>query len=312
MEDDWYKREQGGGSFSSRRIFSMTPHRGRRNPRIRQIAMAAMDIALLQGFVANWTYRLGLHGKLRVTTHDVDLATEGLLPAPLVLAFASDLHAGPTTHPEIFSDLFNEVIERRPDALLLGGDFVSSKAEHVDALSLGLSRCNPPLGKFAVLGNHDLWTDEQLITRKLNAAGVEVLVNRNVSLAFPFDGVSICGIDDPWTGSADTAKAFKDAKPVRIFLMHSPDGLLLLGGEKYALGLAGHTHGGQIALRDGTPIIGAGGPLSRSHARGRFEVFGNGPLIVSRGIGCSNVPVRINSDPELIICTLRSRPVLHR
>jgi predicted MPP superfamily phosphohydrolase len=162
------------------------------------------------------------------------------------------------------------------------------------------------------LGNHDLWTDDQLITHKLNAAGVEVLVNRNVSLAFPFDGVSICGIDDPWTGSPDTAKAFKDAKPVRIFLMHSPDGLLLLGGEKYALGLAGHTHGGQIALRDGTPIIDAGGPLSRSHARGRFEVFGNGPLIVSRGIGCSNVPVRINSDPELIICTLRSRPVLHR
>jgi uncharacterized protein len=286
----------------------MTPHRGRRNPRIKQIAMAAVDIALLGGFVANWSYRWGLHGKLGVTIHDIDLATEGLLPAPLVLAFASDLHAGPTTHPGIFSDLFDEVIARQPDVLLLGGDFVSSKAEHLAALSPYLSQCSPPLGKFAVLGNHDLWTNDQLITRELNAAGVTVLVNRNVPLAFPFDNVSICGIDDPWTGSADAAKAFKDAKPVRIFLTHSPDGLLLLGDEKYALGLAGHTHGGQIALRDGTPIISADGPLSRSHSRGRFEVFGNGPLIVSRGVGCSNLPIRINSDPELIICTLRSRP----
>jgi hypothetical protein len=67
---------------------------------------------------------------------------------------------------------------------------------------------------------------------------------------------------------------------------------------------AGHTHGGQVALPNGTPVLTAGGPLSRTYSRGRFEVAGTGPLIVSRGIGCSNLPVRINSDPELIICTL--------
>ncbi|MDB6084881.1 MAG: hypothetical protein JWN43_2762, partial [Gammaproteobacteria bacterium] len=50
--------------------------------------------AALRGFIAKWSYRSGLHGKLRVTRHEVRLAVEKpRLPAPLVLAFASDFHA---------------------------------------------------------------------------------------------------------------------------------------------------------------------------------------------------------------------------
>jgi predicted MPP superfamily phosphohydrolase len=284
----------------------VSPHRGRHYPRIRQITMAALDATALRGFVAKWSYRSGLHGKFSVTHHEVRLAVEKRhLPAPLVLAFASDFHAGPMTHPELFSSLVHELSIHRPHVVLLGGDFVSCKAEYVDALTERLSQCTPPLGKYAVLGNHDLWTDDEYLIGRLATAGVEVLVNRNFPLPSPFDSVSICGIDDPWTGSADAARAFNGAQPIRIFLTHSPDGLLLLDKEQYDVGFAGHTHGGQIALRDGTPIINAGGPLSRTYARGRFEIPGNGPMIVSRGIGCSHIPVRINSDPELVLCTLR-------
>ncbi len=155
------------------------------------------------------------------------------------------------------------------------------------------------------LGNHDLWADDKEIARQLTACGARVLVNRNVPLEAPFDNVSICGMGDPWTGEADSAKTFHGAKDIRIWLTHSPDGLSLLGDQKYAVAFAGHTHGGQICLRDGTPLIGPAGPLSRSHSQGRFEIPGNGPLIVSRGVGCSNLPLRINADPELIICELQ-------
>jgi uncharacterized protein len=267
--------------------------------------MATVDAALLNGFVARWSYRFGLHGKFAVTTHEIQVAKEKGLPAPLTLAFASDFHAGPSTHPELFATVVDELIRRRPDVILLGGDFVSWKARDVDVLIEALSRCNPPLGKYAVLGNHDLWSDDGYITRQLASARVEVLINQGFPLLPPFDCVSICGIDDPWTGRADVARAFANANPVRIFLTHSPDGLLLIDKEQFDVGFAGHTHGGQIALRDGTPIISAGGPLSRTHARGRFEIPDNGPLIVSRGVGCSSIPVRINADPELVICTLR-------
>jgi uncharacterized protein len=278
--------------------------RGRHNPRLLRIANAVLEAALWRGFVARCSYRLGLHGALRISQHRIPVASDGRLPAPLKVAFASDFHAGPTTHPELFSRLAQELSAHQPDVLLLGGDFVSTKAEPIEVLIECLSLCRPRLGTYAVLGNHDLWSDEAQITRALTAAGVHVLVNRNVALPAPFDAVSICGIDDPWTGSADIAKAFRGANEIRIFLTHSPDGLLLLEQERFDVGFAGHTHGGQVALPSGTPIVGAGGPLARSHSRGRFEVPGSGPLIVSRGVGCSNLPIRINADPELILCTL--------
>jgi predicted MPP superfamily phosphohydrolase len=116
--------------------------------------------------------------------------------------------------------------------------------------------------------------------------------------------VSICGIDDPWTGQPSPARTFDGASDVRIYLMHSPDGMWHLTNERFDLGLAGHTHGGQIAFASGTPVVRPNGPLSRRHCRGRFE-FANGPVIVSRGVGCSALPLRINSDPELVVCTLR-------
>jgi len=280
----------------------MSAGRGRHHSRLRRIALTILDAALLNGVVARWSYACGLHGKLDITEHEVQLAAGKRLPRSLLLAFASDFHAGPATHPQMFASLIEAVTQRSPDLVLLGGDYVSCNADQVDVLADTLARCSPPFGKYAVLGNHDLLTDDERIVRQLTGAGVQVLVNRNCTLPAPFDAVSICGIDDPWTGSADVEQAFHGATSVRIFLTHSPDGLLLLSGQKFDLGFAGHTHGGQVALRDGTAILDAGGPLARVYARGRFEIVDNGPLIVSRGLGCSNLPIRINSDPEVIFC----------
>ena len=277
----------------------MKPH-----SRLRKLGLRALDAALLRGAVASLSYRLGAHGALQIGVHEIELAPNAPLRKPLRLAFASDFHAGPTTHPGMFARLAEELLRRAPDVLLLGGDYVSSRAEHLAVLLPVLARYQPPLGVYAVLGNHDLWADAASIRRQLSAAGILVLVNSHQSLPAPFSEVSICGIDDPWVGEPDLAGAFQGSGPIRIFLTHSPDALLLLGDERFDLALAGHTHGGQIALADGTPIVSAGGPLARIYGRGRFELPDNGPLIVSRGVGCSNIPVRLNADPELTLCTL--------
>jgi predicted MPP superfamily phosphohydrolase len=282
----------------------MVQPRGKHNSRYRRFSEAFFITSLLGGRVTRWSYRWGLHGKLRVTRYEFRVPHANQLPRPVVLAFASDLHAGPTTHPATFSTLADELRELRPDVLLLGGDYVTGEATNIHALADVLSRCDAPLGKYGVLGNHDLWTDDDYIKEQLASAGVTMLVNSNRALPAPFDNVSICGIDDPWTGTADVGKAFAGSGPVRVFLTHSPDGLLLVRGEHFNVGLAGHTHGGQVAFPNGTPILSAGGPLARTYGRGRFEIAGNGPLIVSRGIGCSNLPIRLNADPELIVCTL--------
>jgi uncharacterized protein len=282
----------------------MKTPRGRHNGRSRRLSEAAINTALRGGWITKLSYHFGLHGKLRVTTHDIRISGDKRLPAPLVLAFASDFHAGPTTYARMFTTLGDELVARKPDVLLLGGDYVTGEASSVSELSTVLSQCRPPLGKYAVLGNHDLWTDDDHIQRQLSAAGATVLLNGNCSLPPPFEHVSVCGIDDPWTGRVDAARAFEGAGPIRIFLTHSPDGLLFLRDEQFDVGFAGHTHGGQVAFPNGTPVLGACGPLSRTYGRGRFDIAGRGTLIVGRGIGCSNFPIRLNADPELIICTL--------
>jgi predicted MPP superfamily phosphohydrolase len=266
---------------------------------------AWLNAALLGGRVAAWSYRLGLHGRLGVTRHTVALPAERRLAQPLKIAFASDFHAGPPTHPAIFDDLFAQLAIEQPQVLLLGGDYVSGPARYAEVLCERLAACHPPLGKFAVFGNHDLSTDDQQLAQMFFRAGAEVLVNRAVTLAAPFHSVSVCGMDDPWTGAPDASATFAGAAATRVLLMHAPDGLLKLSRQRYDIGFAGHTHGGQIALPNGTPVLMPQGPLSRPFYYGRFPVPDNGDLIVSRGVGCSGIPVRINADPELVICTVQ-------
>jgi predicted MPP superfamily phosphohydrolase len=275
--------------------------------RMRRLWLRMLDALLFRGVVAQWSYDLGLHGRLRISRYALTLSASQPLPAPLLFAFASDFHAGPQTHPALFASLVDEINQAHPDVVLLGGDYVSSSAHFIEVLAEKLEQLAPRFGTYGVLGNHDWWTDDAHIIRALETTGVKVLVNTNCSLPEPFGAVSICGIDDPWTGNADPVATFAGAGPIRLFLTHSPDGLLLRP-ERFDIALAGHTHGGQVALPNGTQILTAGGPLSRRYGRGEFDIAGNGRLIVSLGVGCSNIPVRINSDPELVLLTLRPSP----
>jgi predicted MPP superfamily phosphohydrolase len=286
----------------------MAHFRGKFNHSGRRAGEALLGVLLSGGHVARWSYRCGLQGRLGLTRHDVMLPAGRALPRPLRIAFASDFHAGPTTDPAIFALLFEQIEREQPDVLLLGGDFVSGHANNFAAMAAGLARCHRPLGKFAVMGNHDLWTDDRLLRAMLEEAGAQVLVNRSAILAAPFDTVSLCGMDDPWTGKPDAALTFAGATETRILMIHSPDGLLFARRTPFDVALAGHTHGGQVALPGGRPIIVPDGPLCRQYCYGRFQVEDNGVLLVSRGIGCSTLPIRINAHPELVICTLHPYP----
>jgi predicted MPP superfamily phosphohydrolase len=272
---------------------------------IRHATERVLNVLLMKGWVAGLSWRLGGHGRLGVTRHEVALGPERRLPRPLTIAFASDFHAGPTTAPAIFDALAAHVRREQPDVLLLGGDYISFDAANIGQLRTFLEQTRTPLGTYAVLGNHDVWNGSEEIAAALTAAGVEVLVNRNVALPAPFGEVSICGMDDPWTGEPSAEATFAGAGPVRICLMHSPDGMSQLGAQRFDLALAGHTHGGQIVSRRGTPLKRPGGRGSRRYPQGRFEIPGMGPLFVGRGIGCAGIPLRLHADPELLICTLR-------
>ncbi|HYC32377.1 MAG TPA: metallophosphoesterase, partial [Gemmatimonadales bacterium] len=192
----------------------------------------------------------------------------------------------------------------RPDLVLFGGDFVGTDAHAIGELAPLLGEVPAPLGRYAVLGNHDWWTDAAIVAGGLEAAGVTLLLNRSVRLPAPFEDVVVCGLDDPWAGHPDPVRAFAGAEGIRIVLMHQPSGLLDIGDRPFAVAMCGHTHGGQIALPGGIPVVVPHGRLSRRYARGRYALEGGRVLIVSRGIGCSTLPFRMFAPPEVVVCDL--------
>jgi predicted MPP superfamily phosphohydrolase len=190
------------------------------------------------------------------------------------------------------------------DLVLWGGDFVCLDARHIDQVIEHMAAVRAPLGSFAVLGNHDLWVDYRYIERRLAHAGIEVLTNRNARLPAPFGNVWVCGLDDAQCGHPDAAAALAGAEGVRVVLMHAPDGLLALGDEHFEVAFCGHTHGGQIALPGGRPVMLPSGKLNRRYARGVHALEDQRHLVVSLGVGYSTVPFRAFAPPEVVRCVL--------
>jgi uncharacterized protein len=256
------------------------------------------------GWVVRAARALGFRPRLK-STHLTFLGsgTYAGMP-PLRIAYASDFHAGPTTDPEVIEHACAALLAAEPDVLLLGGDFVNFGPHEVDSLAKSLGTIPAPLGRFAVLGNHDWMADPRYITHQLELAGIEVLTNRNVRLPRPYEQVWICGLDDHWCGQPDAGSAFAGAKGFRIALMHAPSGVLDIGDNRFELALCGHTHGGQIALPGGKPLVLPAGALSRRYCRGRYDLTSGGTLVVSVGVGCALLPIRTHVDPEIVVCTV--------
>jgi predicted MPP superfamily phosphohydrolase len=170
----------------------------------------------------------------------------------------------------------------------------------------GLRRIKAPLGKFSVLGNHDLLGDDEYIVRKLAEAGVITLVNENARLPKPHDDVWVCGLDDWDEGEPDADKTFRGASGTRIVLMHQPDGLGVIAQRPFDIALCGHVHGGQFLLRDREPAIRHKGTISKLYMHGGVFHAGvnDAPVLVSRGIGTSTLPARRHADPQVHMCTL--------
>ena len=259
-------------------------------------------------WAASVSEALGLQGRVQTNEITVDVGRTAAGHAPLRVGFASDFHAGATTHHRLLVDACAALDAMKPDVVLLGGDFVSVRASYVHGLAELLAEVHAPLGKYAVLGNHDLRANWREVVSALEGAGVQMITNSSVRLGAPGDGVVVCGIDDPTRGVPRADLAMVGVKPddTRIVLMHSPEGIASLGDHPFDLALAGHTHGGQIALPTGRALVVPGRALNRTYCRGRFELEGTGnrTLLVSRGIGTSAVPVRLFAAPEVHLCLI--------
>jgi predicted MPP superfamily phosphohydrolase len=274
--------------------------------------MKAQDFLLGLLYSGGWpgvvTHALGWQGELCVEEHIFHVRRAKPDAEPIRVAYASDFHCGPTLNSKVLDRVLKALRGARADLLLLGGDFVSFHARHIERLIEPLRAIEAPLGKFAVLGNHDLLGDDEYISRRLSDAGIKVLVNENARLSAPHEDVWICGFDDWNEGVPDADAAFRGADGTRILLAHGPDALTIAGDRPFDMAFFGHVHGGQFIWR-GKPVISHRGAMSKKYMLGGIVKAGvnNAPALISRGIGTSVLPARRGADPQIHICTLVPR-----
>jgi len=259
---------------------------------------------LRRAYLGDWPARAwGLlpHARnVRLLRYPMNVGTR----APLRVAFASDLHLGPTTSMHTLERAFSHLRACRPDVLVLGGDYVFLDATESRMRALAsLVHSVEAKVKVGVFGNHDLWTDHDRIARALESAGTRMLVNEAVRLPAPWSHVAILGLDEPWTGSPDEARAVEacgDAT-VRLAVSHAPYAWRHLRAHGVSLLWCGHTHGGQIALPGARPIVLP--PYCEDLAFGMHR-YAEGNVSVSRGIGATEVPVRTFAPPDVSLFSL--------
>ena len=258
---------------------------------------------------------------IEVTRPDVPLPG---LPEALdgfTIAQLSDLHLGAYVSAEDVRRSVEIANDLEADLIVLTGDFVYQSATYSVACAQELASLQAGHGIYAVLGNHDNWTNADEVAGNLTRAGIEVLRDERRTLEVANTRLWILGIEDTgfsggffsdfralWQKSSDVLAALLKGIPAdepRLLLVHNPDFVEMLPEGRIDLALCGHTHGGQVRL----PFIGA--PLVPS-CFGQKYVSGlvQGPstlVYVNRGVGLIVPPVRFNCRPEVTLLRLRRR-----
>ncbi len=280
--------------------------RGRNYPRFRASINAFENLIFRHAWPAKVAFRLGLQNKIKTVRYTVALASYPAQNPSLKIGFLSDFHAGHATHPKMIQRSIEQIQNENPDIVLLGGDFVDFDAAFMRDVIPPLEKLQPPLGLFAVPGNHDLWSDDVLIQRSLQEIGVKFLINDGLFLPPPFDGIYLCGLDEWLAGEPDPARAFAQNGKVNLVLMHNPANYLDIKIRPFDVAFCGHTHAGQVALPFQYPLILPRQPCCRKYSYGRYQVGedGRSSIIVSSGIGYHFLPLRFFAWPEVVLCTI--------
>ena len=224
---------------------------------------------------------------------------------PVRIAQITDLHMSLLASSGRLERALRLVEQARPDLVVSTGDLFDAPMPEDGQLEARLAAVRPPLGKFAIFGNHEFYAGVEVSTRFLEAGGFRVL-RGELAEAGP---LRLVGVDDPAarrTGSAQTADehGLLDGaanRPFTVLLKHQPTVAEDCAG-RFDLQLSGHTHGGQLF---------PWGLLTRlvySRPWGRYQLERGSVLYVSRGAGTWGPPMRLLAPPEVTLITIEPEP----
>jgi hypothetical protein len=239
-----------------------------------------------------------------------ELFIEGLDPRHdgLRIAHLTDIHCGRMTPESHVRAAIELARSSKPDLVMMTGDYVCWRKSEVDVARRQLAGLEPER-VFATLGNHDYYAGGDQVAAALAVNGYTVLRNQTRRIELRGAPVYVVGVDDPVTGRHDLDRAFDGAggDGTRITLCHCPEQLDAIAERGSQLMLAGHTHGGQVNVRNLFDRL-ARTIGKRYFAAGIYRRERT-TLHLSSGVGFSGVRVRVGpgTRSEVAVLVLKSR-----
>jgi predicted MPP superfamily phosphohydrolase len=276
--------------------------------------------ALFAGSVAAYLLWGFSFGQSRVARTRVRVALPGLSPAlaGLRVVQISDLHIGNGLEGKRLSRMLERSNALEPDLIVITGDIFDFDPAFIEDGVRRLAGLRARLGVYAILGNHDVYTGTQKVVDGFArlAPGIRLLRNESVRLPLA-EPLYLAGVEDPgqdWSARRLELPAIEKLAEERpsdgptLLLVHRPEAFPQAARLGFPLVLAGHTHGGQLALP--TP----GGPWNLARIVTRFTrgvyKMGDSTLYVTRGIGVGGPALRVNCSRE--ITTVELNPAAPR
>ena len=255
-------------------------------------------------------------GQRRVEVERLDLPLRGLPDAlgGLRLAQISDLHVGMQLRAPQLRRLLSRVNALEPDLIVITGDIFDFDPRYIEEGCRELAKLDAPLGVFAVLGNHDVYTGAEAVAQGLATwTSIRLLRDEWVRIELEGGALALAGVEDTgrgWNDRDATHDALErlageiPADLARVLLIHRPSWFAQAARLGFPLALAGHTHGGQIALPAPAQHQNVSRLISR-WTRGLFQDAETGALLyVNRGLGVAGPPVRLNCSREISLLRL--------
>jgi len=244
-----------------------------------------------------------------VDVHEINLSLPRLSAAfqGYKIVQISDFHIGTSLDRSKLAEIVTLVNNLQPDLVAITGDFVTFDPQaYVSDLVDTLSGLIPRDGTVAVLGNHDHWTDPQVVRSMLKEAGIVALDNTVFTLARGAECLHIAGVDDFMNRKARLDRVLHRLPPrgAAILLAHEPDfaDRSVVSG-RFDLQLSGHSHGGQVYLNSLGPIFLP--RYARKYPAGLYQLDGM-YLYTNRGLGTAEFKIRLNCRAEITCFTLHT------
>ena len=255
--------------------------------------------------------------KIKVSMYDIEDEKIPVSFEDYTIVQVSDLHNA--TFGKKQETLLGAIEQEKPDMVVITGDLIDSSSADVENAMEFVEGAVKLAPVYYVTGNHEAATNKYLeLEKQLELAGVTILRNASVEIECEDYSIQLLGVDDPNFTKTDemfdmstgimknNLEEMDITDEYTILLSHRPELINIYSEYSIDLVLSGHAHGGQVIIPFVGGLVAPNQGFFPEYTEGIHEI-NNTKMIISRGLGNSIIPIRVNNLPELVVIKLHNQ-----